>query len=468
MTVALYCRVSTDEQAQQGFSIDDQKERLEAFAKSQGWNDYEFYVDDGYTGTKMERPQLQRLLRHVKNKRIDTVVVYKLDRLSRKQKDVLHLLEDVFETHQVAFKSATEPFDTSTPLGKAMIGILAVFAQLERDTIVERSRNGKAQRTRQGLWYGGPIPYGYEWNVDAQELIVIPHQAQLVREMFNQVIKGKSYQAIGRWMDARTKDRLFSSHKTMFYMLTNPLYAGKLMQNGLVIEGKHEAIIDVEVWELAQSEISRRKKGRRPYGNYLLSNLLLCGVCGCTMKHIQQRDKRSGKPYEYGYYICSSKHKSGAKCQTPYYPQAYLEELVVSRLKELALDPTYVRDEIATTNESELDSETIIEDLNRQLGDVDVKLKRWYDAYENGDWNASTVQTRIAGLENEKRALLTRLDEVEGLIVGTHDEHVLSTLDAIGQQWGNMTDEERSSVLRAAVSKITIEPDATPAFTWNV
>src|SRR5579875_2069397 len=136
MSVALYCRVSTEEQAVSGFSIDHQKERLIAYCKSQGWDNFSIYVDDGCTGTNLDRPQMQRLIRDVQAGLINTVLVYKLDRLSRKQKDVLYLLEDLFERHQVVFRSATEPFDTSTSLGRAMIGILAVFGQLERDTIV--------------------------------------------------------------------------------------------------------------------------------------------------------------------------------------------------------------------------------------------------------------------------------------------------------------------------------------------
>src|SRR5579875_3738208 len=148
MTVALYIRVSTDEQAQHGYGIEVQKDRLEAFCKLQGWTDTKLYVDDGYTGTNLDRPALQRLLRHVEAGKIECVAVYKLDRLGRKLRDVLFLLEDIFEKYNVAFKSATEPFDTSTPIGKAMISIIGVFAQLERDTIIERMTSGRRQRLR--------------------------------------------------------------------------------------------------------------------------------------------------------------------------------------------------------------------------------------------------------------------------------------------------------------------------------
>lgn len=469
MTVALYCRVSTDEQAQHGFSIDHQKERLEAYARSQGWDDFEFYVDDGYTGTKLERPQMQRLLRHVKNGRISTVVVYKLDRLSRKQKDVLHLLEDVFEANGVAFKSATEPFDTSTPLGKAMIGILAVFAQLERDTIVERTKSGKHQRVRQGMWYGGPTPYGYDWSVSNQELVIVATQAQLVREMFTQLVKGKSYLAIGKWMDARTKERLFSSHKTLIYMLTNPLYAGKLNQDGLLIEGKHQAIIDDDLWTRAQLEIESRKAGRNPYGSYLLSNLLVCGTCGKNMKHVMYRkNPSSGNSYMHGYYLCAAKHRKGTDCPSKYQPDSKLETQVSERLRDLALEPARVRAEIVIAQDDVPNNDNLIDDLTSQLDEINDKLARWYDAFERGDIDSALVKARVSGLEDEKRAILLRLDEMEEPDKENRVETILDSLEIIGQEWDDLTDDERAIVLRAAVRKITVNADGTLLFDWCI
>lgn len=191
--IALYARVSTDEQAEHGFSIDSQKDRLEAYCKSQAWEDYRFYVDDGYTGTNTDRPALQLMLTHIKEGKIQTVVVFKLDRLSRKQKDVLQLLEDQFEKNKVAFKSVTEYFDTASPLGKVFLGILAAFAQFERDTIVERVTNAMVTRTKKGLWNGGPPPFGYRYDIELKKLLIHPEEAEIVREVFKKFIQGYSY-----------------------------------------------------------------------------------------------------------------------------------------------------------------------------------------------------------------------------------------------------------------------------------
>jgi site-specific DNA recombinase len=467
LTVALYCRVSTDEQAEHGFSIDDQKERLAAYCASQGWTDYEFYIDDGYSGTTTDRPELNRLIRHVRAGRIKTVVVYKLDRLSRRQKDALYLLEDVFEANGVAFKSATEPFDTSTPLGKAMLGILAVFAQLERDTIMERTRAGKRQRTRKGLWYGGVVPYGYQYSPETQELTVVPEQAALVREIFQRVLKGESYLSIGKWAAKRAKDRAFYAHKTLIYILSNPIYTGKLNQGGVLVDGLHEAIIDYDTWKAVQEEMARRHNGRRPYGKYLLSNLLECGVCHDTMKHTIYEDRRYSKPKVRGYYICSSKHKRANACPSRYYPDTELEARVVEYLKQLYLEPEMLQQAWAERKESDQSHAETIEKLQAQLDDIEEQLDRWYDAYGTGKLDINRVQQRINALEEERKAILLRLDELEVEQPENREVLVLNALEMMNRYWDNATDDERAQILRTAVKKITVYPDGRLDPEWN-
>ncbi|CAM3901389.1 recombinase family protein [Alicyclobacillus pomorum] len=465
MTIALYCRVSTDEQAQHGFSIDHQKERLAAFCESQGWKDYEHYVDDGYTGTNLNRPQLTRLIRHIRSGRVNMVVVYKIDRLSRKLRDALYLLEDVFEANGAAFRSATEPFDTSTPIGKAMLGILAVFAQLERDTIVERSRTGKRQRTRRGLWYGGPIPYGYEWSTEQQRLIVVPQQADLVREMFSRVLKGQSYTSIGRWLDKREKGRFFSHHKTFLYMVTNPIYMGKLNYDGNLVDGLHDPIVDEETWYAVQEEIRKRKKGRSPYGRYLLSNLLICGECGSTMKHIHY--KRDNGRSEHNYYLCSSKHAGHSSCSNRYFKRDELEASVIRALQdEATIDPELLREELRERN-TDNDIDQAIASISAEIQSIDDKLERWYTAFENGSIDEAKVVARVNALEEEKKALLTRLDELEMMQPDDTFEEIRTSLYQIRNQWENLNETERSMILRTAIHKVTVYKDGRLEFDWN-
>lgn len=465
--VGLYCRVSTDEQAQQGFSIDNQKERLAAYCLSQGWTEYRFYIDDGYTGTNMDRPALQRMIRHIQEGKIKTVLVYKLDRLGRKQKDVLHLLEDVFEKNGVAFKSATEPFDTSTPLGKAMLGILAVFAQLERDTIVERVTSGRRQRIRKGMWYGGRDPFGYRWNKETQTLEIVPEEAALVREVYRRYLQGQSLLALSDWIAERSTAREWT-HATIRDMLIRPIYAGLLPVAGELVEGNHEVIIDIQTWELAQKEMARRRDGLTPAGRYLMTGLLQCGVCGGPVVHLYARQK--GK-YQYEYYACKAQHvrrkDGGTGCSLGYKKVSEINNWVIDRLKQLALNPEDVAAELSA-NQEPANNDRLIADLKAKLKAVDEKLERWYTAFEEGALNPGQLRDRIAALDEEKKTLQLRLEELDDSPKTDRSETIFDTLQTIGQAWDYLTLEEQQSVLRAAISKVILHKDREPEFVWNV
>ena len=147
-TVAIYCRVSTQEQAAEGYSIGEQQSRLSKFCDAHGWKIVHVYSDPGFSGAKLQRPAIQQLIADCSYGLFDCVLVYKLDRLSRSQKDTLYLIEDVFNVHQIGLVSMCENFDTQSPFGKAMIGILSVFAQLERDQITERMTMGRIGRAK--------------------------------------------------------------------------------------------------------------------------------------------------------------------------------------------------------------------------------------------------------------------------------------------------------------------------------
>ena len=189
---ALYIRVSTDAQFEEGYSVDAQKEKLAQYCKLKDIEDYEFYIDGGWSGSNIERPEIKRLIADIKAEKIDAVVVYKLDRLSRSQKDTVYLLEDVFIPNGCAFISLNENFDTSTPYGKAMIGILSVFAQLERENIRERTRMGMYERVKSGLWMdGGRVPFGYDY--DREKNTLIPNEkAEQVRQIYQLYLQGYS------------------------------------------------------------------------------------------------------------------------------------------------------------------------------------------------------------------------------------------------------------------------------------
>jgi site-specific DNA recombinase len=177
MRAAGYVRVSTDEQAREGCSLDNQEARIRAYSDSQEWELVRIYREEGQSGKTMKRPQLLEMVEDIKAGKVDCVLVYRVDRLTRKQKDLWHLLEDVFEANGVGFKSVIEPFDTTTAQGKAFLGMLAVFAQLERDTIAERTKDALAMKIANGENVGAPA-YGYK--IDEGKLVPIPDEQEVL------------------------------------------------------------------------------------------------------------------------------------------------------------------------------------------------------------------------------------------------------------------------------------------------
>ncbi|WP_051250589.1 recombinase family protein [Paenibacillus harenae] len=469
MNIAIYIRVSTDEQVQ-GFSIDVQKERLSAFCTSQGWDDPKLYIDDGYTGTNMNRPALKRLIRHIEESKIDTVIVYKLDRLGRKQKDVLHLLEDVFDKNNVAFKSATEPFDTGTSLGKAMIGILAVFAQLERDMIIERTTSGRRQRTGKGMWYGGRLAFGYEWNKDAQMLEVKPEEAHIVREIFKKYLNGESRLSIAEWAAKRTKSRKFD-HSIIREILSRVLYTGKLINAGEVVEGNHEPIIDIETWEAVQAETTRRKDGGSPVGEYLLTGLLVCGVCGGNIVHVKRITNRAGRQYVYELYACKKQHvrkkdRAGESCTLGYYRREKVEQFVIDEIRKLSVSSSRVKEVIDKKQSIEPDA-NIRTNLQSKLDSVVSGIENLYDAIQTGAVKASAISDRLSKLEEERESIQLQLDEIEVAPVYRDYKIVHKRMKEFNKAWPFLTEPEQKRMLRSVVTHVVLNKDEDHEVIWN-
>lgn len=220
---AVYIRVSTQEQAQEGYSVGEQKERLIAYCKAQDWLIADIYVDGGYTGSNLNRPGIQKLM--AETDKFDVVLVYKLDRLSRSQRDTLYLIEEIFLPNNVDFVSMQESFDTSSPFGKAMIGLLAVFAQLEREQIKERTKMGRIARAKAGLYHGGGyIPIGYDYDHEAGKLVINPYEAEQVRKIFEWYLSGGSLKSItDRLQDEGFTNKYgsYSSWSSVRYILEN-------------------------------------------------------------------------------------------------------------------------------------------------------------------------------------------------------------------------------------------------------
>lgn len=339
---ALYIRVSTTRQELEGYSIPLQKERLIAYCKAKGWVVAGVFIDPGHSGSSLERPGLMQLMAAVKEKKFDVVLVYKLDRLSRSQKDTLFLIEDVFMANKVAFVSMQESFDTSTVFGVAMVGILSVFNQMERSTIVERTMMGRAGRAEAGYFHGGGTdPIGYDY-IDG-ELVINEEEAAQVRDVYEMYAAGYSVSEISRRMDGRkTKHGDWSHTSTVGNVLDNPLYAGTIHFDGVRGPGRHTPIIS--------EELDRKVKARRSRllrvevagdSAYLLTSMIYCDCCGA-------RYFPNKRPNGRVVYSCHSRAKKNKKmvkdpnCKAPHIAVEDLDAMVVFEVMTLASNPAQV------------------------------------------------------------------------------------------------------------------------------
>jgi len=418
-----------------------------------------------------DRPALKRLIRNIEQKITTTVVVYKLDRLGRRQLDVLHLLETVFEKNNVIFKSSTEPFETATPFGKAMIGMLAVFAQLERDMIIERTTSGRRVRTKSGLWPGGRIPFGYSWDKPTQQLIIIPEEATLIREIYNSYLDGHSRLAIAEWASQRSKARVFD-HTIVRDILHRAIYMGKLITAGEIVDGQHEPIISKEVWYSVQSEFKKRQEGNPAIGEYLLTGLLSCGVCGANIVHVRRKSKKNSKEYIYQLYACKNQHirqkDRNNNCSLGYSRREEVENFIIQRIKEIMLSPTKIQAIINNKLDNSPDT-TVLKSLYSKLNTISAGLENLYDAIQSGDLKAAAVSKRIKKLEEEQEAIQLQIDEIEdkGKIVPIKNMHLL--IREVGEAWDYLEIDEMKMMLRKIVKKIILKKkNVEPEIIWNL
>ncbi|MCK4326264.1 recombinase family protein, partial [bacterium] len=234
MMIAIYIRVSTEDQVKEGYSLEVQRECLKSFAKREGFEIFRAYQDDGISGYSTERPALKELLKDAEQKKFDLVLVYKIDRFSRNLKDLLNLV-DKLSSYGVGFKSATEPFDTTTSAGKLMFQQLGSFAEFERNRIAERVFPGMIKGVQQGNWQGARYsPYGYRYNKTEKLLEIDEEEANVVKIIYTMCLAGKSICSITEYLTKKKyrnrKGNIFTT-KLIGDILKNRIYAGKLVWN---------------------------------------------------------------------------------------------------------------------------------------------------------------------------------------------------------------------------------------------
>lgn len=455
---ALYIRVSTLEQAQEGYSVGEQRERLIAYCKAQDWLIADIYVDGGYTGSNLNRPGIQKLMSETE--KFDVVLVYKLDRLSRSQRDTLYLIEEIFRPNKVDFVSMQESFDTSSPFGKAMIGLLAVFAQLEREQIKERTWMGRVARAKTGLHHGGGnIPIGYDY--EDGKLIVNPYEAEQVRKIYEWYLSGSSLKAItDKLQDAgyTNKYSSYNSWSSVRNILENETYIGRLHFGDVVVDHAHEAIITEEQFNAAQI---LRGKRREQFGSHafqskhVLTGLLFCGHCGGRYYL-----RNTGK---YSYYACYSRTKQmnnmikDPNCQNKIWRAQDLEPIIEEKILALLRNPK-IAEELAAGKPKAAAPVSKNTDIERRIREIDRQIGKLMELYQQDDIPPELLGEKINRLYGEKTALENSIAPVEETNAMPLDL-VAELITNAAEIWDFADENQKRRILQSLISRIVLTDD---------
>jgi DNA invertase Pin-like site-specific DNA recombinase len=477
--VAIYTRKSTSAGLEMEFnSLDAQYDACASYARSQpGWEVVaERYDDGGFTGANIERPAFQRLLRDIDAKRIDIVIVYKVDRLSRSLLDFTKVM-DRFGQGDCAFVSVTQNFNTSDAMGRLTLNMLISFAEFEREMIAERTRDKIAGARRRGQWTGGRAPLGYR--IEAGKLVVDEDEAEIVREIFREYIRQESVMGVVDLLASRgrttkrheSKDgRVFSasawSKDAVLRILKNDTYAGRVRAGDELVEGQHAGIIDRATFALVGKLMGGPRGGALPRTSekYLLVGVVRCGACGLSMTPASAKTR--GR--EYRYYRCISRDKRGTSaCPTRPLPAAELERAVVDRVQRVAGDPKLVKDIVARTEQRLNVERRRLEKERASLPGIIAKLSsdahRLADALVNAAPSGrEAVTARMERITTQVRAHQERLAAVEANLAAhgkakVDAEWVAKTLAGFERVWEAMTTTNRARLMRALVEKVVVD-----------
>ena len=409
-----------------------------SYAKSKDYTEFEYYIDGGYSGKDLNRPAIKKLIEDCKNHKIDAVFVFKLDRISRSQRDTLYLIEEVFNKYDVSFISMRENFDTSSPFGKAMIGVLSVFAQLERETILERTRIGLKKRAESGLWRGGgKIPFPYRYDRNTGTLVPIPEQVELLHKMISLYISGKSFNAIGKIIGMDE-----SMVETRILSITN---TGKVPYKDEIFDGQHEAVVSDELYE----EILRVNKvrSREPYErHYLLSGKVYCGYCGAKYRY-QKWGKRLIM-YCYSQQKSKPKYIKDPNCKNKRWDTFEVEDAVLEELFKMSLDIDLFKKtfNIATVN--------VKNELKARLKEIKKQINNLLNFIASGIAVEETNK-KITELEKEKMIIEEKLissDQKE------KDNKVsLNMITSLKTTWFDMDFDEQRRIIEHLIDKVVVK-----------
>ena len=464
--VCLYTRISTDEE-NQPTSLASQKERLEAFCKVQeDWRIIAHH-EDRATGTKLDRPGLQAALDLARQGRIDMLLVYRIDRLSRKVRQLAGIAEEL-DKLGVTLRSATEPFDTGSAAGRMMLQMLGVFAEFEHATIVDRVTSGIERRAREGRWPNGRIPFGY---VRDERKLLLPDErtAPVIKRIFK-------WYAAGRMGAAAIARRLTDEQApapsrgwqpaVVVWVLNNEAYVGRVRWREQTFPGIHEPLIDTDTFGQAQAILKQRAEDwalrASTRADFLLSGLLRCGRC--RRAYVGMSAKGNGGTYHY--YACSGRQKLGRKgCDGERLPKDKLEDAIFSQLTSLYRDGTLISEAIEqAAAEKQGDRAALTEQrasLAKEIARTERAIERYHDAFENGNLDPARFKQRLSALDTRLDALheqdQTLASELSAEAPTTPDSSALRAVaDQLGHTIAHGDPDQAKALLRILIAELQV------------
>lgn len=448
MKAAIYIRVSTEEQTKK-FSIPAQERMAKAFCESKGWDVYKVYTDGGYSGKNLKRPAMQEMLSDVG--KFDAVIVYRLDRLSRSQIDTMTLIETYFLRNNIDFISLTETLDTTSPGGRAMIGVLAAFAQMERENTRERSIMGRIQRVRSGL-PDSPVKHRtFGYDVVDGKLYINEAEAAVIREICDRF---EVLQSVGKiQQEFREQGREVIAWGNIMNYLTNDLYVGYVRYLDEVhAKGIHEPIISEEqhyrikiILERIRRAPNINKKHRS-----LLSGLVECGTCGMAYHHAAKGKKKypSGKVIEYRYYTCKRNRRKPEfeGCANKSYRGEKLEDIIVNRINSYSVE--------ARTDEKMKE----LVNTKEKLGILAKKKERLFELYIDGSYEKGDLDPLMNEINTEIKRLEDLNTKQSEALYKTEVSKLLLENQAVDLE--QLEFSEKQQFLRSVIEKIVIDGES--------
>ena len=467
METGIYVRVSTEEQAQEGFSIRAQEQKLKDYARIKDWSIYNLYIDEGISGKNLvDRPAMQELIADVKKGAVKNVLVFKIDRLTRSTSDLLYMV-DLFNQQDCAFNSLTESIDTQTPSGRMFLKIIGIFAEFERENIIERSKVGIERKVREGYTIGGHQSYGYEREKGEKIQTIKENEAEIVREIFDMYVnQGVSVTDITRRLNVRKIPAKYNDNwetTVVRRLLSNCNYIGEVRhhvndnEREYSATGQHQAIISHELYDSAQKLLANNAKAsprKTPREENYFSGFVYCGLCGSKMfpHSVYKKQKDGSKTLMTCSYEC--KKKSVKACNASGISHKKFERAFEEYINKIAnLD---ISDEIEIEAEKKEENTTLITAYNERYRHMESREREALTHYVDGKIEFDSYREIKRMVDSEKtiiRAELRKLEEA------AQEEPSLKKTDIISnmrENWSLLSANERRQFLLQFVKKITL------------